>query len=1265
MFVMPDFIIKSTREILSEIITRCFIYKSATKINLVAFLISASCVMPSLGATSGRQTILLSGNDWLINSGSVLPTDSNWVMATVPGNIQSDLESQHLLYPLSYGDGDPRMHETCKKEWWYKKSFIAPSDFSGKRTVIVFDGVDWSCQVWLNGTLIGQNAGMFRRFEFDVSKVILPGQNNILVVKLDKIPDELFPYIIGSDGKCSGANTDGTVTEYYFLNGMNKTRQVLKDLKAPTNYSYDWGTNIWTLGIWKDVRIEATGPARIEWTLVKAKLSDNYKNATVSVKLEINSTENIGAAKARFRITGNGVDIKNVMDITLADGNSVISGQINLAKPALWWPNGYGEQPLYTVESTIEKADGTIIDTKSTRFGVREIKWGQVAGAPADFISPFMLHMNGQPIRMFGCALFPDLLPGKTMISGPKLMQLAHDGNINTLRLNGGGGVLHEGMFDLADELGLMMIEEFPIGNCLPESDEVFLKNLEVTARSIVKQVRNHPSIVEWGGGNEMSWSQGMDHPALHVFERVVAEEDSNDRIFRATCPITGGKHGRYWYTPSNYSYYNDPNITEQWGPGQMMRNGEYATETPANLEVWHRDVPPKSQWPISLAQSGDDPVLIRKNILNGVGPVAWLGKEVIESLFGEVRNLDELVKGGQFVGAEGIRSASDAFRRRGSRLGGMMTHVLNEPWSNGAGAFHVDYDGVPLMNYYWLAEALEPVSISLKYNSITYDRTKGVDTELWVVSDLPKASGPLVWKYTIRTSDGIVVEQKSGKIEKIVPQECLKVQDIHINPPANLGPVLVELQLCDSSDKIITERLHLFGLDGVGAFGGLLHNSISDNKPSEDDDSNEPLDPTSSTNFAYVGNGAKPATAISILGEEHRAEFINDGKYGNGSTWISSTPRPFFEIDLGQVRTVGRFEIGRDRTGQFNDRPLDFVKIESSLDAQAWTVNFERTGMQLVAGYSPLHTLEIVTQPAEARYVRVTIDNGGVDEFEIYAPKLPLPGLLPVARVAGFSSAVPVKRTSLTAKMSVLPDVNGKEVAKITITNTGEMTALFCQLQSMLAYRTDLFLNKNFIMIPPKQSREIIVKSPVNPVCGLTLSQTGWRVSSWNADDVVINPSDDVLLSFGRSDSMCREYKGYPDANDSLGQYTVTVDGPRPDASLIPWIVTTQSKLRCIVDVSKQAAKQSAELYINTADQSSSVTTRIVVSVNGVKFTSLIPNGLGKQNIMPYYLGYPYTVKLDITAGVLKKGENVIEIISGTGWFTWDACYLIMRDYN
>jgi len=1215
----------------------------------------------------GRQTLLLSGNDWLIHSanGAALPDDASWISAAVPGNIQSDLEHQHFLDPLSYGPGDPRLVEVCQKDWWYKKNFIAPASVAGKRNVIVFDGVDYSCQVWLNGKLLGRNAGMFRRFEFDVTDVVLPGKNNVLAVKLDKMPDELLPYLVGSDGKNSGFGTD-----YYFLNAINKTRQILKDLKTSTNLGWDWVTNIWTMGIWKDVRLETTGSSRIQWTQVKTKLSNAYKNATVSVRLGVNTAGGGGAGKLKLRLRGNGADKQNITNVSLTEGDNAVTAEIQLQDPALWWPNGQGAQPLYTIESVLQAGDGTPLDSVSTRFGIREITWGEVDGAPTNvpqdatkapgLSRPNRIYINGRPIRMMGCNLEPpDLLPGSITESGRKLFELAQAAHINAFRL-WGGSVLPEKLFDLADEKGIMLIEEIPLVNSSPEQDSVFVNNLTITTRSIVRQVRNHPSIMEWSGGNEMAWWTGLDHKALKAIEKTIGEEDG--RLFRATSPVQGDRHGRYFYLPSNYDYYNDMTMTEHWGKGPMMRSTEYGAESPANLEVWQRDIPIPDRWPFNPEKDGEKRTMVRKNISFAMGEDWWLGKSVIRSLFGEPKSLEQMIQAGQFIGAEGVRLASDAFRRRGGKLGGMFTWVFNEAWSNGAGSYHVDHDGIPLMNYYFEADALSPVAISLKYFSITYHRTKGINTELWLTSDLPGKSRDLTWQYTVRTSDGQVVGKGEGKTS-LAPQQAMKVKDIHIDPPANLGPVFVELKVKDAS-RVYSERIHVFGLDGVGSvFSGLLNNVSSNGRSASVPATKSPAVPE---NFAFVSNGAKPATATSTRRDAaFNAVFINDGKYGNQSAWAPDTAQSYFQIDLGQERTIGRYRIGRDRTGEEKDRSIGTLKIETSQDGKVWSSAFEYPGFAEMPAYTPRSTVEVLTTPIKAHYVRVKLGEGAVDEFEVYAPLLSAPAGLPMARVEDLPDyIVPVKRTVLSASIVALSQKDGESL-KITLKNTGKMTALFSKVEPLLVHRLDLLMSNNFIIVPPGESRDIIIRKAVNSTEELSLLQTGWRIKTWNAGDVIIQPSADLLFSFGRADVMSQEFQG-ADVNDTaaFGKYNIAVTGNNPDATHIPWIVTPESTLTSLITIPASAATQGARLYIRTADQSSSASS-IAVEINGKRFLLPLPAGLGKQDRIPYQLAYPYTATIDIPASVLVKGENNIKIRTEKGWFTWDACEMIQLKNN
>ena len=715
------------------------------------------------------NTISLSGSDWYIHEDAAGDGEAKglysasvpapgWIPAHVPGNIQADLEAAHELQPLWYGAGDPRLADVAQKDWWYRHDFEAPATWHGKRINLLFDGVDYACDVWLNGQHLGANAGMFRRFGFDVADIIKPGERNRLAVRIERMPPELVHILAASDGAMSGGG-ENYPQEWgpdFFVTGINQTRQLLKGLKSPTNFGWDWGVNIWTLGIWQDVRLEASGGARIEWLDVRTELDHRCRRATVRVKLEIDS-QSAKDVLAVVRIDGQGEAHEATIQAALRRGITETEIDLILNEPALWWPNGQGDQPLYTLEARLLDAQsGDLQDKRSTRFGVRDIRWEQVEGAPADFINPYQLVINGRPVRMIGSnTLPPDLLFGRMDERGPRLIHLAHQAGMNTLRVWGGGVFPSEAMLDLADELGIMLSQEFPMSSCRPETDEVFLANLEATISQLVKRYRNHACIIEWSGGNEMWWYQGDDHAALHLLERIVAEND--DRLFRATCPIQGARHSPWHYDPeTHYTHYDDEELLDTgWrrGENKMMRYGEFGCHSLAHLEVWQREIPPANQWP---AYDEDNPVLIRKNLAQAVFTKEhWLMRSILDSQFGPIETLEALVKAGQYLGAHGLRYAVDALRRRGPSIGGITTWVFNEPWPNGGGPYLVDYDGRPLMIYDFQIQALAPLSLSLKHSSNLFDPAVGLDVELWLVSDAPAPTRDLRWRWLLRDATG------------------------------------------------------------------------------------------------------------------------------------------------------------------------------------------------------------------------------------------------------------------------------------------------------------------------------------------------------------------------------------------------------------------------------------------------------------------------------------------------------------------------------
>lgn len=759
------------------------------------------------------KTMVLNGKDWEIRPSGVgkkLPWISGWVPATVPGNIQGDLQDDCLLYPLNYGMGDSRLMDVCLSGWQYRKDFEA-HPAAGEHVTLELCGVDYSGTVALNGIEVGRTEGQFNRFLLDVTEAVRDGKNE-LVITIDPMPEELEEWLRLSDGKLSGENT-----EHHFVKANDKIRQCLKGLKSPAVCSYDWAYNLYTLGVWKDVRLRFTGEARIDWIQLQGELNDDCTQAQAKVFLE---TDSVRALRAKMRVTVTGptgtVSGEETVDVPAGQGKVGMS--VAISHPALWWPNGYGDQPLYTVKA--ELVDGeTVLDSAEDRIGFRRIDWELTEGAPADFESKFGLLVNGKRIRTLGsCIVTPNLMGGRvTDEHGRHYIEMAKACHMTALRQHGGQIIFPESMYRACDELGILVLLDFPIGNCVPENEPVFLKNLEDTIANIVKQLRNHASIAEWSGGNELNvyFDKTSDRTGLERERRAANREDPT-RVFRDTCPIAGSRHAPWDYIPDlHYGYWNS-DLKDNFALYPVMRYGEFGCQTPANLEVWLRDIPAEDRWPLDV----DDPVLVRKNVFNAAfRPEYWLLPEVISGIFGHLDDLEMTVWGGQYLGGEGLRYAMDALRATGRRLGGFSSWDYNEPWPNGAGSFLVDNDGCPVMMYYFARQALSPLALSLRYDGICFDFFKDSFATLRLVSDLPEAARGLTWSYVCRDRLGRVYASESGKAD-IDPLEVKELTTFRLNPPENMnyGPILTELYLRDADGNIVAERVYVFGSKGVKA---------------------------------------------------------------------------------------------------------------------------------------------------------------------------------------------------------------------------------------------------------------------------------------------------------------------------------------------------------------------------------------------------------------------------------------------------------------
>ena len=1295
----------------------------------------------------------LAGSDWFIHSTDSAqdtapalaePTGPGWIPATVPGNIQADLEAARRIGPLWYGAGDPRLPGVATKYWWYRKDFVLPSAFKGKRLTLIFNGVDFTYGVWLNGRPVGQTAGQFRRSEFDVSGLVEPGKVNRLAVRIEPIPRDL-EHCWSGDFPLSGVGTPDMLVNCY-----TRALYTLEGLKSATNVAYDWGVNIFTLGIWRPVWIEASGPARIKWMSVQTALTDGYHTASIRMHLEIDSQKTL-SARATFRVTGPGFDQSlTTQPRQLTVKRNDVDATLLMRHPALWWPNGQGAQPLYDIEAVLTDASGHELDRKRTHFGVREIRWAQVQGVPASFPNPYQLVVNGRRIRMMGSDLVPpDLLFGRDGLYAPRLLHLAKDAGMNTLRLWGGGVILPREFYDLADRLGIMLSQEFPIANTIPPSDPIFISSVKVTITQVVKELRNHPSIIEWSGGNEMPWRESSENPTLQTMQAICAAND--DRIFRATDPIEGSRHSPWSFIPQiSYRVFNgvwqlpkDPT-----GPFTMdvMRYGEFGSQTPTTLDVFEREIPPASQWPL---QDVNDPVLIRKNVLQAAfSPLDWLYKPVIEGYFGPLAGPADLVKAGQYVGADSLRYFVDELRRKGHRIGDLTTWDYNEPWPNGAGSFLIDHDGEPLMNYYFVKEAMAPVSLTLRYGSNLYDPSKGPAMALWLTSDAPQPVAGVHWSWTARDRSGNVLGQGTG-IAAIEPGEARKLRDLVIPPrPATaLGPMVVELHAEDSGGHVLTDRVEIFGSDNSVSWPmyGLLHDSgpnpddrtikpprtirvlwVQDPPQGPYDDTAWPLRrfgiqvtyvPAAAASFAKVAPttaalrheydviwmGAPDPTNPIALGQRLGAQnlaLIAAAVHAGLGIGFEGGPESFAAAGFAGTPLEGALPVQSVAPDQVISRgaaaivvadpanPLVSGRLVATLPRLAGYLVLEaKAHSRTVLQTSSQDPLLLSAQFGRGRVLGFasSITTNWYDYrgwgwnlrawsgFPMLVARMFtwLAGApAPVVRAIDLPDhnlSLPVRRTAVrllqAAKFASSP--SGERMT-LVLKNTGAMTALFCSPRSSLEYRPDLSIDDDFVSIPPGGVRSMTIRARAPAPGELGLSQEGWQVSCWNAAAIRIPPSSDVLLSFGRRDSMTREFAG-PGAAVARTEFS----GSQPDAHLIPWSLplpataghatASGDTLEFTFSVTAQQAASASWLNINTADQSHTQSAKVEIDANGRQLSYALQRGLGAQLNDPAHLAFPQTARFMLPAGIWRPGRNTLRITVRTGWLTWDSLALLV----
>ncbi|MCR4440033.1 MAG: hypothetical protein QHJ34_11405 [bacterium] len=413
--------------------------------------------------------------------------EQDWHPATVPGCVHTDLLACGLIGDPFYRDKELKMQWIGEVDWEYACSFVVDSALlESERCDLVFEGLDTYATVVLNGTKVLEADNMFRHWRVPCKELLHEGENT-LHVRFRSPIQEVMPRLKAAPARLPAANDPVGTSPY--------TR------KAPYHYGWDWGPRLVTCGIWRPVYLEGWNGARIaSLQLLPHKVSS--KEAALSAWVEVEST---GTAEATLVLKSRDGGVPTIQkSFRLAQGDNVLPVEMKIAKPRLWWPNGLGEQALYTIEVELLR-DARLIARKSCTTGIRSLELRQL---PDQWGKSFTFVVNGVPVFAKG----GNWIPADNFLNRVEGQRYRHlltscrDVGMNMLRVWGGGVYEDETFYRLCDELGLMVWQDFMFSCSQYPGDAAFLENVRQEAICQVKRLRHHPCIVLWCGNNEMEW---------------------------------------------------------------------------------------------------------------------------------------------------------------------------------------------------------------------------------------------------------------------------------------------------------------------------------------------------------------------------------------------------------------------------------------------------------------------------------------------------------------------------------------------------------------------------------------------------------------------------------------------------------------------------------------------------------------------------------------------------------------------------------------
>lgn len=682
------------------------------KIILLLFLFGGNCLY---GQNNTTKTL---NGAWKLYYG---PYDKNapmtpdeiklgkWpeIPAVVPGNVELDLLSAGKIKNPETGNNIYALRKYEAYQWWYSRTFETPRLDTGERADLVLDGLDCFGTIWVNNQLVGKTDNMLISHRFDITDLLKPGGNNSIYIRIDPAVAEAQKYINNVIGFRGG---DPLVEEVHIR-------------KAPHMYGWDIMPRLVSAGLWRGVSLEIKKPTRFEQVYWMTNTVDvAKKKAQLIVDWQFS--------------TGYPTIDGLTMEVSLKRGTKTVyehsdplytfcsRQNISLDDVDFWWPRGYGEPALYDATLRILDNKRNVLDEKKQKVGIRTAELIHTDITTKENPGEFVFKINGEKIFVRGTNWVPlDALHSRDKTHLNEAIRMIVDLNCNMVRCWGGNVYEDNDFFDLCDENGVMVWQDFAMACTAYPQDNEFAEKIRKEAVNVVLKLRHHPSLVLWSGNNEndasLEWTfkkhidPGLDIISREVLPRVIWEFDP----IRPYLPSSPYSSEEYFRQGSNGNLLPEVHL---WGPRGYYKAPFYTnTEAhfvseigyhgcpnhsslermfdPEYVYPWTNDGKWNDQWQTKAVRSHpNSTVTIHRNDL--------MIKQV-NALFGDCpKDLDQFIFASQAVQAEAMKFFIEFWRMDKFRKTGIIWWNLRDGWPIISDAV-VDFYNSKKLAYYYIKQ--------------------------------------------------------------------------------------------------------------------------------------------------------------------------------------------------------------------------------------------------------------------------------------------------------------------------------------------------------------------------------------------------------------------------------------------------------------------------------------------------------------------------------------------------------------------------------